>query len=85
MFALGFWYDAEGDEEAGWSIEFITDDFIDAIENLEDAREDARNGIYRWFGAHLMIKVLLPDGSEEWQPMVEAVNETTDDTEDTAS
>ena len=82
MYALGFW----DDDEQTWSVEFMTPDFNEAVENLADAREDARNKVYHWVGATLMVLVRGDDGFEEWQPLVDdIIKETTDDAEDQTS
>lgn len=71
MFALGFHYPAEdGWDEPGWSYEFITDDFGEAIDDLFDARNDAAAGDDLWDGACLMILVLR-NGEASWEPLVE--------------
>jgi hypothetical protein len=67
MFALGFEYRAEdGWDDPGWSIEYVTDDFDEAIENLFDARNDAAAGQEHWEGAQLMIGV-LHKGKTVWE------------------
>lgn len=74
MYALGFYFTEEFDTP-GWSIEFVTDDFHEAIQNLADAREDAAAGNYLWYGATLMVLVKTDEG-EEWQALSENIKET---------
>jgi hypothetical protein len=64
MFALGFIEDGTG------SVEFITDDFSEAIDNLFDARNDEAAGLEHWANAYLLILVLR-DGKTSWEHLVD--------------
>lgn len=71
MFSLGFFYCVEdGFDETGWSVEDVTDDFDEAIDNLFDARNAAAAGNDHWEGAQLMILVVR-DGKTEWEQLNE--------------
>ena len=82
MWAVGYWYgpDDVDPEDVGWSIEDVTDDMGEAIDNLFYARsraaEEAEDDNL-WDGAMLLVEVLLEDGSIEWQPMNETQPENT--------
>jgi hypothetical protein len=67
MFALGFFLD-ETYDEPGWSIEYVTDDFHEAVDNLFHARNDAAEGNELWEGAQLMILVLR-DGVSSFEEL----------------
>lgn len=69
MFATGFYFDETWDEP-GWSVEEITGDFGEAIDNLFDARNDAAAGEELWEGSRLMILVLR-DGVTSWEALAE--------------
>lgn len=71
MFALGFWCGkAEGYDEDSWSVEDVTGDFDEALDNLFDARNFAAAGNSHWDGSRLMVKVLR-DGQAAWEPLAE--------------
>jgi hypothetical protein len=67
MFALGFICPEDGTG----SVEFITDDFGEAIDNLFDARNDAAAGLNHWAGSYLLILVLR-DGKTSWEDLAES-------------
>jgi hypothetical protein len=69
MFCLGFYFD-ETYDEPGWSYEFITDDFGEAIDDLFYARNYAAEGEERWEGAQLMVLVLR-NGETAWEELAE--------------
>jgi hypothetical protein len=71
MFALGFWCSVdEGYDENEWSIEDVTADFDEAVDNLFFARNSAAAGNDHWQGSRLMISVLR-DGKTTWEPLSE--------------
>lgn len=69
MFCIGFYFD-ETYDEPGWSYEFVTDDFSQAIDDLFDARNDAAAGDELWDGAFLMVLVLR-NGEAVWEELAE--------------
>lgn len=71
MFAVGYFVrQADGYERDEWTVEFVTDDIDEAMDNIFYCRDRAAEGCSLWEGAAAMIQVIR-DGIISWEPLDE--------------